>query len=94
MNVVSGLGGEAWFQLGDRDLGVHLVRTQALRSGEPLSAVTGKLASALGVEVTLLPATDDALRTWVDTPAGLVPVPGVVRRASAPGRGRPRALRR
>ena len=53
--------------------GVHLVRTQALRSGEPLSTVTGKLASALGVEVTLLPATDDALRTWVDTPAGSFP---------------------
>ncbi len=64
MEVVAGLGGEAWFQLGDRDLGVHLVRTQALRSGEPLSAVTGRLANALGVEVTLLPATDDALRTW------------------------------
>ena len=73
MEVVSGLGGEAWFQLGDRDLGLHLVRTQALRSGEPLSAVTGMLAKALGVEVKLLPATDDALRTWVDTPAGSFP---------------------
>ncbi len=73
MEVVSGLGGEAWFQLGDRDLGVHLVRTQSLRSGEPLSAVTRRLALALGVEVTLLPATDDALRTWVDTPDGSFP---------------------
>ena len=73
MEVVSGLGGEAWFQLGDRDLGLHLVRTQALRSGEPLSAVTGMLAKALGVEVKLLPATDDALRTWIDTPAGSFP---------------------
>ena len=73
MEVVSGLGGEAWFQLGDRDLGLHLVRTQALRSGEPLSAVTGRLATALGVEVTLLPATDDELRTWIDTPAGSFP---------------------
>ena len=69
MEVVAGLGGEAWFQLGDRDLGFHLVRTQALRTGEPLSAVTG-MATALGVTVTLLPATDDALRTWIDTPAG------------------------
>ena len=73
MEVVAGLGGEAWFQLGDRDLGLHLVRTQALRGGEPLSAVTRSLAAALGVEVTLLPATDDALRTWIDTPAGSFP---------------------
>ena len=41
-----------------------------MRTGEPLSAVTGRLAKALGVTVTLLPATDDALRTWIDTPAG------------------------
>ena len=70
MEVVSGLGGEAWFQLGDRDLGLHLLRTAALRGGEALSVVTARLAKALGVDVTLLPATDDRLRTWVDTPAG------------------------
>ncbi|HEX3454877.1 MAG TPA: 2-phospho-L-lactate transferase [Gaiellaceae bacterium] len=67
------LGGEGWFMLGDRDLGLHLVRTQALAAGEPLSAVTARLASALGVRATLLPATDDRLRTWVDTPAGSFP---------------------
>ena len=33
-------GGEGWFMLGDLDLGLHLVRTQALRSGVPLSVVT------------------------------------------------------
>lgn len=64
------LGGETWFHLGDRDLGLHLVRTSALRAGEPLSRVTLRLAQALGVEATVLPATDDRLRTWVDTPAG------------------------
>jgi LPPG:FO 2-phospho-L-lactate transferase len=64
------LGGDAWFQLGDRDLGLHLVRTDALRRGEPLSAVTARLARALRVDATLLPATDDLLRTWVATPAG------------------------
>jgi LPPG:FO 2-phospho-L-lactate transferase len=67
------LGGEGWFMLGDRDLGLHLVRTQALAGGEPLSAVTGRLARALGIEATLLPATDDRLRTWIDTPAGSFP---------------------
>ena len=68
-----GLGGEDWFALGDRDLGLHLVRTQSLRSGEPLSAVTARLAAALGVEARLLPATDDPLRTWLETPAGTFP---------------------
>jgi len=64
------LGAETWFQLGDRDLGLHLVRTEALRRGEPLSSVTARLVRALGVEATLLPATDARLRTWVETPAG------------------------
>ena len=73
LGTVSALGGEDWFRLGDRDLGLHLVRTQALRAGEPLSAVTARLARALGIEPAILPATDDRLRTWIDTPAGSFP---------------------
>jgi LPPG:FO 2-phospho-L-lactate transferase len=64
-------GGERWFRLGDRDIGLHLVRTQALRSGEPLSAVTLRLCEAAGLETVLLPATDDELRTWLETPGGV-----------------------
>jgi LPPG:FO 2-phospho-L-lactate transferase len=64
------LHGESWFRLGDRDIGLHLVRTEALRRGEPLSDVTARLARALGLEAALLPATDDRLRTWLETPAG------------------------
>ena len=71
--TVGSLGGEDWFALGDRDLGLHLVRTQALDAGEPLSAVTARLAEELGVAVRLLPATDDRLRTWLETPAGTFP---------------------
>jgi LPPG:FO 2-phospho-L-lactate transferase len=70
LDTVSALGGESWFRLGDRDLGLHLVRTAALRDGEPLSAVTHRITRALGVDATLLPATDDRLRTWLETPAG------------------------
>ncbi|HSD77309.1 MAG TPA: 2-phospho-L-lactate transferase [Solirubrobacteraceae bacterium] len=73
LDSVGELGGETWFRLGDRDLGLHLVRTQALRRGEPLSAVTGRLARAFGLEPTLLPATDERLRTWLSTPAGELP---------------------
>ena len=68
--TVGALGGEDWFRLGDRDLGLHLVRTQALRAGEPLSAVTTRIARALGIRTAVLPATDDRLRTWIETPAG------------------------
>ena len=73
LETVGRFGGETWFQLGDLDLGLHLVRTQALRSGEPLSSVTRRLARALGIETHVLPATDDRLRTWIATPAGEFP---------------------
>jgi LPPG:FO 2-phospho-L-lactate transferase len=73
LETVAELGGEAWFRLGDRDLGLHLVRTQALRAGAPLSAVTARIAAALGLVPRLLPATDDPLRTWLETPAGRFP---------------------
>jgi LPPG:FO 2-phospho-L-lactate transferase len=73
LETVSALGGEAWFRLGDRDLGLHLVRTQALRDGQALSQVTARLARALGLEPALVPATDDGLRTWLETPAGTFP---------------------
>jgi LPPG:FO 2-phospho-L-lactate transferase len=64
------LGAESWFTLGDRDIGFHLVRTSALRSGEPLSRVTARLAAALGVETRLLPASDERVMTMVATEAG------------------------
>ena len=73
LDSVTVFGGESWFGLGDRDLGLHLVRTQALRDGRPLSEVTARLAAAAGVETTLLPATDDRVATWLDTPNGSFP---------------------
>jgi LPPG:FO 2-phospho-L-lactate transferase len=71
--TAAALGGESWFRLGDADIGLHLVRTQALDAGEPLSAVTERFAHAFGLQAALLPATDDRLRTWLDTPAGSFP---------------------
>ena len=56
-------GAPTWFGLGDRDLATHLVRTQALLAGERLTQVTARLASALGCPATLLPMTDDTVRT-------------------------------
>jgi LPPG:FO 2-phospho-L-lactate transferase len=70
LDQVAALGGDTWFTLGDRDIGLHLVRTESLRQGNPLSAVTDELARALGVRVRLLPATDDRVRTVIVTDAG------------------------
>ena len=66
------LGAEAWFWLGDLDLGLHMARTEMLRAGLPLSAATARLATAMGLRAILLPSTDDRLRTMITTPAGEV----------------------
>jgi LPPG:FO 2-phospho-L-lactate transferase len=66
------LGADAWFWLGDLDLGLHLARTELLRAGWTLTAATARLADAMGLAATLLPATDDRLRTMVTLPGGEV----------------------
>lgn len=55
----------SWFGLGDKDTATHLVRTQMLNAGYPLSAVTAALCARWQPGVTLLPATDDRLETHV-----------------------------
>src|SRR5207249_9032352 len=67
LETVAQLGGESWFRLGDRDLGLHLVRTELLRHGATLSEATERIAHALGLEAALLPATDDPVRTFIET---------------------------
>jgi LPPG:FO 2-phospho-L-lactate transferase len=71
--AASAWGGEDWFRLGDLDLGLHLVRTRALRAGTPLSSVTAELAARVELRSRVLPATDDRLRTHVHTAAGTLP---------------------
>jgi len=73
LETVAELGGASWFHLGDRDIGLHLVRTELLREGIPLSEVTQRIAHALGLQPALLPATDDPVRTFLETPAGTFP---------------------
>jgi len=73
LEAAAAWGGEDWFRLGDRDLGLHLVRSSALRAGALLSAVTEELCGRLELGARLLPATDDRLRTHVVTPAGRFP---------------------
>ena len=64
------LGGPTWFQIGDRDLALHLERTRRLQAGEPLSVVTRILCGRLGIAIQVLPMTDQPVRTRVQTDEG------------------------
>jgi LPPG:FO 2-phospho-L-lactate transferase len=63
MAALESLGGENWFKLGDGDLAVHVERTRRLHAGEGLAAITDSFCRRLGIGVTLLPMTDDRVRT-------------------------------
>ncbi len=67
---VKRLGGPDWFNLGDQDLGTHLERTRRLREGQPLSQITRDFCKAWGVDVTVLPMSDQPVRTIVETDQG------------------------
>jgi LPPG:FO 2-phospho-L-lactate transferase len=72
MTWLGKLGGPVWFKLGDRDLALHIRRTELLRAGYTLSEVTAQLRRALDVAVRILPMSDDPVETFVDTPDGAV----------------------
>lgn len=61
---------DTWFQLGDRDLALHLFRTALLNSGKTLTQVTEIVCTRLGVAYKVVPATDSHLRTRVVTDQG------------------------
>jgi LPPG:FO 2-phospho-L-lactate transferase len=61
------LGGPDWFNLGDRDLGTHLERTRRMKAGQSLSQITCDFCKAWGVQQTVLPMSDQPVRTMVDT---------------------------
>ena len=64
------LGSETWFKLGDRDLGLHIRRTQLINEGLKLSEVTDQLCRALGVRPKILPMSNEKVQTRVNTPQG------------------------
>jgi len=73
METISTLGGEDWFRLGDRDLALHVERTQRLRAGQSLSEITAEVCRRLGVRPRVLPMSNDRVRTrvhgangWID----------------------------
>ena len=67
MEMLGRYGGDDWFSLGDRDLGTHLYRTQQLQTGSTLADVTAAIARAWGLDLRLLPVTNDPVRTMLTT---------------------------
>jgi len=67
LEMLGRLGFETWFKLGDRDLAIHIARTKMLRDGMGLSQATAELCKMLGVEANLIPASDDPVRTKVQS---------------------------
>lgn len=70
LRVLADLGEDPWFRLGDGDVALHVLRTARLRRGEQLSTVIQDYASRLGITARIVPMTDDAVATRVETDAG------------------------
>ena len=70
IDTLRALGGESWFNLGDRDLAVHVLRTERLRAGASLSAVTRELNAALGTTHPIWPMCEQPVPTIVHTAEG------------------------
>ena len=67
MDALDRYGGITWFRLGDRDLATHLYRTHRMRQGADLAAVTAEIAAAWGLELAIVPITNDRIETRVTT---------------------------
>jgi LPPG:FO 2-phospho-L-lactate transferase len=70
LDVVRALGGTGWFNLGDRDIGLHLFRSELLRAGVGLAEITRRIAAGLGVHCALLPMCEQPVTTRIDTAQG------------------------
>jgi LPPG:FO 2-phospho-L-lactate transferase len=67
MSAIREIGGDTWFQLGDRDLAMHVERTKYLRAGGLLTDFVEGVAHRLGLHTRILPMTDEEVRTIVET---------------------------
>ena len=68
--MLGSLGEQTWFQLADRDIGVHLLRASLLRSGMRLTEAVAHLARRFGIKVSVIPMSDDPVRTRITTESG------------------------
>lgn len=85
MGALKRLGGPDWFALGDQDLATHILRTARLAAGDSLSAITADFAARLGIRQSIVPMSDDPVRSMVETDEGTLPFQDYfVRRRCAP----------
>ena len=73
IEVVAELGGPDWFRLGDLDLATHLTRTHLLKQGQTLTAVTQQLCTQLGIQVTVLPMSNQPAPTLIQSHDAIYP---------------------
>lgn len=67
------IGLDSWFSLGDRDLAIHLYRSQKLRDGLSLSQIVEELCKQFQIKASIVPMSDSAVRTMLDTDIGILP---------------------
>jgi LPPG:FO 2-phospho-L-lactate transferase len=70
MSALAELGGPTWFKLGDRDLALHVERTQRLARGQPLTAVIDDFARCFGIDAEIIPMSDQPVCTRIQTNDG------------------------
>src|SRR3546814_12290881 len=71
LSAVRSLGGEDWFQLGDGDLALHVLRSQRRQRGDPLSTIISDFAPAWRIAAPVLPMQDDVVATQVERDHGV-----------------------
>jgi len=72
MKQLTSYGNEDWFMLGDRDIATHIHRTNLLRQGKTFSEITEDLRQRLGLQLRILPMSDQPIATHIQTPVGLI----------------------
>jgi LPPG:FO 2-phospho-L-lactate transferase len=70
LDMLRTLGEDTWFQLGDRDIGIHLLRATLMRRGLRLTEAVAHIAARLGIHVRVIPMSDEPVRTRVHTDSG------------------------
>jgi LPPG:FO 2-phospho-L-lactate transferase len=73
MAALEEISTELWFQIGDRDMAMHVARTHWLQWGKPLSGFATHVARQFNIAAQVIPMTDDTVATWISTGDGLMP---------------------
>ena len=70
LDAIARLGEDPWFQVGDQDFATHIIRSQRLANGQTLAEVTIEFARALGIDIHIVPMTNDPVHTQIRTADG------------------------